>query len=157
MGGFAGRVNNTPIVGLLQGLGVNLVDFPAGCALTDCVAKGSALQVASTQGKDGITTNLAYAGGFAGAVMASTVTISTESAQCGVTGLDSVTAQGSYVGGFAGYVGIGDLAEALNLLDKTLDLELKDDGTLELGGCLLYTSYQRRGWLFSEDFTYCGP
>ena len=136
VGGFAGRVNNTPIVGLLQGLGVNLVDFPAGCALTDCMAEGSALRVTSTQGNDGITTNLAYAGGFAGAVMASTVTISAENTQCGVTGLSSVTAKGSYVGGFAGYVGIGDLAEALNLLDETLNLELKGDGTLELGGAL---------------------
>lgn len=135
-GGFAGRINNTPIVGLLQGLGVNLVDFPAGCALTDCVAEGNGLQVTSTQGNDGITTNLAYAGGFAGAVMASTVTISRETAQCGVTGLSSVMAQGSYVGGFAGYVGVGDLAEALNLLDQTLDLELKGDGTLEVGGAV---------------------
>ena len=136
VGGFAGRINNTPIVGLLQGLGVNLVDFPAGCALTDCAAEGSVLQVTSTQINDGITTNLAYAGGFAGAVMASTVTISEESAKCGVTGLSSVEAQGSYVGGFAGYVGVGDLAEALNLLDKTLDLELKGDGTLELGSAV---------------------
>lgn len=136
VGGFAGRINNTPIVGLLQGLGVNLVDFPAGCALTDCVVKGNALQVTSTQGNDGITTNLAYAGGFAGAIMASTVTISGETAQCGVTGLREVTARGSYVGGFAGYIGIGDLAEALNLLDKTLNLELKGDGTLELGSAV---------------------
>ncbi len=136
VGGFAGRINNTPIIGLLQGLGVNLADFPAGCVLTDCVAAGDSLQITSTQGNDGITTNLAYAGGFSGAVMASSVTISENSAKCGVTGLNSISAQGSYVGGFAGYIGIGDLAEALNLIDKTLNIKLKGDGTLELGSAM---------------------
>lgn len=133
VGGFAGRINNAPIVGLLQGLGVNLVDFPAGCVVTDCVADGEGLTVTSTQTVTDGTVNLAYAGGFAGAVMASTITISADTARCGVTGLQSVTANGDYVGGFAGYAGIGDLAEVLNLLDKTLNLELKDDGSLELG------------------------
>ena len=136
VGGFAGRINNAPILGLLQGLGVNLVDFPAGCVLTDCVAAGDALQVTATQGNDGITTNLAYAGGFAGAVMASNITVSAETAKCGVMGLHSVAAQGSYVGGFAGYVGVGDLAEVLKLLDNTLNIELKEDGTLELGSAV---------------------
>lgn len=136
VGGFAGRVNNAPIVGLLQGLGVNLVDFPAGCVLTDCTADGVSLRVISTRDGTQEGANLAYAGGFAGAIMASTVTVSGDAARCGVSGLQSVEANGSDVGGFAGYAGIGDLAEALNLLDKTLNLELKDDGSLELGSAL---------------------
>ena len=139
VGGFAGRIANAYLLGLLQGLGVNLVNFPVGSQVTNCTVTGYGLTVTSTLSNtaSGRENALAYAGGFAGGIMASDVIYDgAPGASCGVTGLASISAQGSYVGGFAGYAGVGDVAEALNLLAELLDLEFNlktgEDGTLEV-------------------------
>ncbi|WP_143383159.1 hypothetical protein [Flavonifractor sp. An112] len=140
VGGFAGRIANAYLLGLLQGLGVNLVNFPMSSEVTNCTVSGSNLIVTSTAtDMDSGTENaLAYAGGFAGGIMASDVIYDgTTGEACGVTGLKRVSAEGSYVGGFAGYAGVGDMAEAMNLLAELLNIELNlkssEDGTIEVG------------------------
>lgn len=151
VGGFAGRIGNAYIMGLLQGLGVNLVDFPVGSEVTNCVVEGSSLKVTSTatgpaeEGVSGSSSGIvsesddeSYVGGFAGSIMASDVVYDgTSGTFCGVKGLSSVTGGGHYVGGFAGYAGVGDVAEVLNLLSSLLNIPVKvtpnGDGTLDLG------------------------
>ena len=151
VGGFAGRIGNAYIMGLLQGLGVNLVDFPVGSEVTNCVVEGSSLKVTSTatgpaeEGGSGSSSGIvsesdddSYVGGFAGSIMASDVVYDgTSGTFCGVKGLSSVTGGGHYVGGFAGYAGVGDVAEVLNLLSSLLNIPIKvtpnGDGTLDLG------------------------
>ncbi len=137
VGGFGGRIANAYILGLLQGLGVNLVNFPVGSEVTNCTVTGNDLKVKSTTTTSDDENPFAYAGGFAGAVMASDIVYDgTLGKSCGVTNLSSVTANKSYVGGFVGYAGVGDLAEALNLLSELLDLELNlktgEDGKIEV-------------------------
>ncbi|OUQ56110.1 hypothetical protein B5E58_11270 [Tyzzerella sp. An114] len=143
VGGFAGRIANAYILGLLQGLGVNLVNFPVGSEVKNSTVEGKSLKVKSTTSSDD-DNPFAYAGGFAGAVMASDViyekTEETENTRsedyCGVKGLSEVSGIKGYVGGFTGYAGVGDLAEALNLLSELLDLDLNlktgEDGKIEV-------------------------
>ena len=127
VGGFGGRVANAYVLGLLQGLGVNLVNFPVDSEVINCTVTGNNLSVTSkaTEQINGKENAFAYAGGFVGAVMASDIIYDgTEHKMCGVTGLSGVDANANYVGGFFGYAGVGDLAEALNLLAELLNLEL---------------------------------
>ena len=141
VGGFAGRIANAYILGLLQGLGVNLVNFPVGSEVKNSTVEGNSLKVKSTTTSGYDDNPFAYAGGFAGAVMASDVIYEkaedTESTNyCGVKGLSEVSGIKGYVGGFTGYAGVGDLAEALNLLSELLNLELNlktgEDGKIEV-------------------------
>lgn len=144
VGGFAGRIANAYILGLLQGLGVNLVNFPVGSEVKNSTVEGNNLEVESTTSSGDDVNPFAYAGGFAGAVMASDViyekTEETENTRsedyCGVKGLSEVSGIKGYVGGFTGYAGVGDLAEALNLLSELLNLELNlktgEDGKIEV-------------------------
>lgn len=100
-GGFAGEASNAVIVGALQGLGVNIAEFPANTVILNSKIAGNGIinVTANTT-----ASNAGYAGGFAGSMGNS------YAVDCGVTCLGTVKGK-DYTGGFAGKASTGDLAD----------------------------------------------
>lgn len=92
VGGFAGLTVNAEIKGLLNDLGVNLLDV---------LINQSAIAGSSVTGPIKVNANTSYSGGFAGAMGNS------YAVECTVSKIKEVTAIQDYAGGFTGFASLG--------------------------------------------------
>ncbi len=92
VGGFAGLTVNAEIKGLLNELGVNLLDV---------LINQSAIAGSSVTGPIKVNANTSYSGGFAGAMGNS------YAVECTVSKIKEVTAIQDYAGGFTGFASLG--------------------------------------------------
>lgn len=122
VGGFAGLTVNAEIKGLLNDLGVNLLDV---------LINQSAIAGSSVTGPIKVNANTSYSGGFAGAMGNS------YAVECTVSKIKEVTAIQDYAGGFTGFASLGwatSLGDSYGSKENNLLNTVKETlGTL-LGG-----------------------
>ena len=122
VGGFAGLTVNAEIKGLLNELGVDLLDV---------LINQSAIAGSSVTGPIKVNANISYSGGFAGAMGNS------YAVECTVSKIKEVTAIQDYAGGFTGFASLGwatSLGDSYGSKENNLLNTVKETlGTL-LGG-----------------------
>ena len=122
VGGFAGLTVNAEIKGLLNDLGVDLLDV---------LINQSAIAGSSVTGPIKVNANTSYSGGFAGAMGNS------YAVECTVSKIKEVTAIQDYAGGFTGFASLGwatSLGDSYGSKENNLLNTVKETlGTL-LGG-----------------------